>query len=321
MIMNILIWLFAGSCKLGYEEQTEWYFFSHKDRKYPTGTRTNRATAAGFWKATGRDKAVVSKDRTIGMRKTLVFYKGRAPNGRRTDWIMHEYRLQNSENGPPQEEGWVVCRAFKKPTPSQKQGFETWNNSYYERSYRPPSYPSTPNEIHTFDPTYNQGTKFHPSPFAADQQLIISNHTSFEYQRIELPKPDSPSISATKESFEHNAIVCSEDTGDDKRNYDNQYSVWKNFDKLLAPQVIDDSPSSAYQRVELPKLDCPSKKECFGHNATGFSEDIGDKKKKYDNQFDKFLASQVSDEPSSYAYTNLQPLVPQNEDLEWFPDL
>ncbi|KAI7997721.1 NAC domain-containing protein 30 [Camellia lanceoleosa] len=84
-------------CRLGYEEQSEWYFFSHKDKKYPTGMRTNRATAAGFWKATGRDKAVLSKNRIIGMRKTLVFYKGHTPNGRKSDWIMHEYRLQTSE--------------------------------------------------------------------------------------------------------------------------------------------------------------------------------------------------------------------------------
>ena len=48
------------------------------------------------------------------MRKTLVFYKGRAPNGQKSDWIMHEYRLETDENGPPHEEGWVVCRAFKK---------------------------------------------------------------------------------------------------------------------------------------------------------------------------------------------------------------
>jgi hypothetical protein len=84
---------------------SEWYFFSFKDRKYPSGTRTNRATSAGFWKATGRDKPVMasrSSRGVIGMRKTLVFYKGRAPNGRKTDWIIHEYRLQTNEHAPTQ---------------------------------------------------------------------------------------------------------------------------------------------------------------------------------------------------------------------------
>lgn len=89
-------------CRMGTEEQSDWYFFSHKDKKYPTGTRTNRATAAGFWKATGRDKAIYSKHDLIGMRKTLVYYKGRAPNGQKSDFIMHEYRLETDPNGAPQ---------------------------------------------------------------------------------------------------------------------------------------------------------------------------------------------------------------------------
>jgi hypothetical protein len=96
----LLIW--TELCKIGSDEQNEWYFFSHKDKKYPTGTRTNRATKAGFWKATGRDKAIYSRHSLIGMRKTLVFYKGRAPNGQKSDWIMHEYRLETNENGTPQ---------------------------------------------------------------------------------------------------------------------------------------------------------------------------------------------------------------------------
>nr|XP_034571889.1 NAC domain-containing protein 37-like isoform X1 [Setaria viridis] len=127
-------WDLQEHCGIGYEEQNEWYFFSYKDRKYPTGTRTNRATMAGFWKATGRDKAVHDKSRLIGMRKTLVFYKGRAPNGQKTDWIMHEYRLETDENAPPQEEGWVVCRAFKKRTayPARSMAM-AWESSY---SYR-----------------------------------------------------------------------------------------------------------------------------------------------------------------------------------------
>ncbi|KAG5048948.1 hypothetical protein JHK85_010051 [Glycine max] len=95
-------WDLQELCRIGAEEKNEWYFFSHKDKKYPTGTRTNRATAAGFWKATGRDKAIYSKHDLIGMRKTLVFYKGRAPNGQKSDWIMHEYRLETDDNGAPQ---------------------------------------------------------------------------------------------------------------------------------------------------------------------------------------------------------------------------
>ncbi|CAA3027839.1 NAC domain-containing 43-like [Olea europaea subsp. europaea] len=57
------------------------------------------------------------------MRKTLVFYKGRAPHGQKSDWIMHEYRLEDDTNDPntgnlvgdmSPEDGWVVCRVFKK---------------------------------------------------------------------------------------------------------------------------------------------------------------------------------------------------------------
>uniref|UniRef100_A0A803M370 NAC domain-containing protein n=2 Tax=Chenopodium quinoa TaxID=63459 RepID=A0A803M370_CHEQI len=120
-------WDIQEKCKIGTTPQNDWYFFSHKDKKYPTGTRTNRATAAGFWKATGRDKVIYSNSSRIGMRKTLVFYKGRAPHGQKSDWIMHEYRLDESTNNNNdnhvtslrsgdfvQEEGWVVCRVFKK---------------------------------------------------------------------------------------------------------------------------------------------------------------------------------------------------------------
>lgn len=76
--------------------EREWYFFVPRDRRRGSGGRPNRTTVNGFWKATGSDRKIVSLSdpkRIIGLRKTLVFYMGRAPRGSKTDWIMNEYRL------------------------------------------------------------------------------------------------------------------------------------------------------------------------------------------------------------------------------------
>lgn len=81
--------------------EKEWYFFSMRDRKYPTGLRTNRATVAGYWKTTGKDKEIFRGGILVGMKKTLVFYMGRAPKGEKTNWVMHEYRLETTHAYKP----------------------------------------------------------------------------------------------------------------------------------------------------------------------------------------------------------------------------
>ncbi|KAK1324736.1 Protein CUP-SHAPED COTYLEDON 2 [Acorus calamus] len=110
-------WELPSKAKMG---EKEWYFFSLRDRKYPTGLRTNRATDAGYWKATGKDREIYSSrsGSLVGMKKTLVFYRGRAPKGEKSNWVMHEYRLEGKFayhylSGSSRDE-WVIVRVFQK---------------------------------------------------------------------------------------------------------------------------------------------------------------------------------------------------------------
>jgi hypothetical protein len=75
----------------------EWYFFSMLDKKYRNGSKTNRATEMGYWKTTGKDREILNGSKVVGMKKTLVYHKGRAPRGERTNWVMHEYRLVDQD--------------------------------------------------------------------------------------------------------------------------------------------------------------------------------------------------------------------------------
>ncbi|KVI10482.1 protein CUP-SHAPED COTYLEDON 2-like [Cynara cardunculus var. scolymus] len=110
-------WELPQRAKMG---EKEWYFFSLRDRKYPTGLRTNRATEAGYWKATGKDREIYSSKTSalIGMKKTLVFYRGRAPKGEKSNWVMHEYRLEGKFAyhflSKSSKDEWVISRVFKK---------------------------------------------------------------------------------------------------------------------------------------------------------------------------------------------------------------
>ncbi|XP_059315927.1 protein FEZ-like [Lycium ferocissimum] len=112
--------------KLAAVGEKEWYFYCPRDRKYRNSARPNRVTGAGFWKATGTDRPIYSSEgsKCIGLKKSLVFYKGRAAKGIKTDWMMHEFRLPSITDSTapkrfldkhiPPSDSWAICRIFKK---------------------------------------------------------------------------------------------------------------------------------------------------------------------------------------------------------------
>uniref|UniRef100_A0A5B6YMD7 Putative NAC domain-containing protein 7 isoform X1 n=1 Tax=Davidia involucrata TaxID=16924 RepID=A0A5B6YMD7_DAVIN len=282
-------------CRIGYEEQNEWYFFSHKDKKYPTGTRTNRATMAGFWKATGRDKAVYAKLKLIGMRKTLVFYKGRAPNGQKSDWIMHEYRLESEENGPPQEEGWVVCRAFKKRTTGQSKSIEGWDSAYF---YDEPSGVSS-SVVDPFDYITRQPQNFLAENFMCKQEIEADNlNLMHSDQFVQLPELESPSIPLIKRPSSISLI--SENNNNDQEDQEQirgTYSCnntttekvtdWRALDKFVASQLSQEdgfeghdhhgvSSFGAQNNLDMPLLLLQSGSEEAGTRLNGFLSSSSD---------------------------------------------
>ncbi|URE07391.1 (No apical meristem) protein [Musa troglodytarum] len=96
--------------------EKQWFFYVPRDRKYRNGDRPNRVTTSGYWKATGADRVIRSSEslRPIGLKKTLVFYYGKAPKGIRSGWIMNEYRLPQCENHQHQKAEISICRVYKR---------------------------------------------------------------------------------------------------------------------------------------------------------------------------------------------------------------
>lgn len=96
-VTNKLIWIYdIWADKSVILSNNEWYFFCPRGRKYPKGLQTKRGTDSGYWKVTGKERNVKSGTRVVGTKRTLVFHKGRAPKGTRTEWIMHEYSMSGT---------------------------------------------------------------------------------------------------------------------------------------------------------------------------------------------------------------------------------
>ncbi|OAY64137.1 NAC domain-containing protein 68 [Ananas comosus] len=106
--------------------QREWYFFTPRDRKYPNGSRPNRAAGRGYWKATGPTSPSCPRDPAPPRDQEsprLLLRQG--PPRRQDDWIMHEYRLADTSRSPNKKgslrlDDWVLCRLYNKKNSWEK---------------------------------------------------------------------------------------------------------------------------------------------------------------------------------------------------------
>ncbi|XVF70140.1 hypothetical protein PTKIN_Ptkin11bG0138200 [Pterospermum kingtungense] len=182
-------WELPGKAKMG---EKEWYFFSLRDRKYPTGLRTNRATEAGYWKATGKDREIHSSKTCslVGMKKTLVFYKGRAPKGEKSNWVMHEYRLDGKFAyhyiSRSSKDEWVISRVFHKSGSGSAGTSNTGGGAKKTRisaSIAPYQEPSSPSSVYLpplLDPTATATATSAPSLTDRDS-CSYDSHTQSEH--------------------------------------------------------------------------------------------------------------------------------------------
>ncbi|XP_044508922.1 NAC domain-containing protein 78-like isoform X2 [Mangifera indica] len=158
----------------------EWFFFSMLDKKYGNGSRTNRATEKGYWKTTGKDRAIYHDTRIVGMKKTLVYHIGRAPHGERTNWVMHEYRLTDEEleKAGVAQDAFVLCRIFQKSGSGPKNGEqygapfieEEWEDDEVVEAAFMPGQEMLADEIAVGDDAYFETNDL-------DQKLDSTNHS------------------------------------------------------------------------------------------------------------------------------------------------
>ncbi|CAN1171268.1 NAC domain-containing protein 90 [Linum perenne] len=101
----------AGERCRGDTEQ--WFYFTPRQEREARGGRPNRTTGSGYWKATGSPNYVYSSsNRVIGVKKTMVFYKGKAPSGRKTKWKMNEYRAIDGTIKMQLRHEFSLCRIY-----------------------------------------------------------------------------------------------------------------------------------------------------------------------------------------------------------------
>ncbi|XP_076954262.1 putative NAC domain-containing protein 94 [Bidens hawaiensis] len=272
--------------------EKEWYFYCPRDRKYKNSARPNRVTGAGFWKATGTDRPIYSSNggKCIGLKKSLVFYRGRAAKGMKTDWMMHEFRLpsvvepeQNKKiqdkNLPPNDT-WAICKIFKKTNSvAQRAISHSWVSSLIEdrtskffahsSHFSPDNISSMTDHLcYTIKPT---STNRYPSPEAPSYRLLNQTdckpspfplpHVDFSTNGLMFPPADTPQprvLNLEDASKNCESIVF----GDEQQPLDNDFPV----NHLHENELVVNVPMDGWFNIAWDSPPCHSSSTTYSTN-------------------------------------------------------
>ncbi|XP_047318797.1 NAC domain-containing protein 41 [Impatiens glandulifera] len=88
------------------------YFFNRGTRKWGNNEKVMMSDGYGFWKAVGKEKSIINFSGVVGMRRKLVFFHLKSFGLLKSSWVMHEFRLTDSQQ--KMEADWVVCKIYEK---------------------------------------------------------------------------------------------------------------------------------------------------------------------------------------------------------------
>lgn len=150
-----------------------------------------------------------------------------------------------------QEEGWVVCRAFKKPIPNPRPCYNTYNPFYIRDHdlYGLEQLTGIAQPTRIMDA--NPGSNFYDQPhgFEGGQEPKL---TCGAY---EIPRLDSPSLSTnltTNECFDASSVTNKRELTSKTGESSGQFVDWKVLDKLLASQLSESASGSNSNFTMVP---------------------------------------------------------------------
>lgn len=156
-----------------------------------------------------------------------------------------------------QEEGWVVCRAFKKPSPNQNQVIGAWNSYQHQALYYDlKNNTNNNNSQFVRSPSFSDAMTPHTHMVNSSDQQLPNLHNPYtsnlhHHQLVQLPNLESPKLSTnfgTNEIKIHNY---------NNNNHDGPCLEWNNvdLDVLLSTSQIVETPHSSYPNLSQTFVD------------------------------------------------------------------